>query len=115
MKKHETTLQKHVWKIIYVIPEDLKPSENNQAQTYEGIKEKANDLDRLVGLMKDKIKTSSKRQKIQTLTSTPPSWSIEKGKTEFDVSAYMVRKGYFRVTKTKERISALWRNKKICD
>ena len=57
------------------------------------MKEKADNLDRLVDLMKNKIKISNRRQKIQILTIAPASLSIEKTtyKTEFNVSAYMLR------------------------
>ena len=73
------------------MPEDLTLSENSQPENYKEMKVKADDLDRLVDLMKNKISTSNRRQKIQILTIAPASWSIEKTKTEFNVSAYMVR------------------------
>ena len=73
------------------MPEDLTLSENSQPENYKGMKAKADDLDRLVDFMKNKISTSNRQQKIQILTIAPASWSIEKTKTEFNVSAYMVR------------------------
>jgi hypothetical protein len=91
MKDQETTLQKKVAQVIDVMPEDLTPSESSQPENYKEMKEKADNLDRLVDLMKNKIKISNRRQKIQILTIAPASWSIEKTKTEFNVSTYMVR------------------------
>ena len=93
IKDQETTLTKKVAKVIDVMPEDLTPSESGQPENYKEMKEKADNLDRLVDLMKNKIKISNRRQKIQILTIAPASWSIEKTtcKTEFNVSAYMVR------------------------
>ena len=55
------------------------------------MKEKADNLDRLVDLMNNKMQSSNRRQKIQILTIAPSSWSIEKTKNEFNVSAYMVK------------------------
>ena len=40
--------------------------------------QKANDLDNLVELMKEKLKVSNKGEKIQILTLTPESWSLRK-------------------------------------
>jgi hypothetical protein len=93
IKDQETTLKKKVAKVIDVMPEDLTTSESGQPENYKEMKEKADNLDRLVDLMKNKIKISNRRQKIQILTIAPASWSIEKTtcKTEFNVSAYMVR------------------------
>ena len=68
MKDQETTLQKKVAQVIDVMPEDLTPSESSQPENYKEMKEKADNLDRLVDLMKNKIKISNRRQKIQILT-----------------------------------------------
>ena len=40
--------------------------------------QKANNLHKLVELMKEKLKVSIKREKIQILTLTPESWSLQK-------------------------------------
>ena len=45
----------------------------------------------LVQLMKEKLKVSNRRRKIQILTMSPRSWSIQKTKEEFQVSEYIVR------------------------
>lgn len=55
------------------MPEDLTLPEISQSQNYKDMKEKPDDLDRLVDLMKNKIRISSRRQKIQILTITPAS------------------------------------------
>ena len=44
----------------------------------QDMNQKANDLDKLVELMKEKLKVSNKREKIQILTLTPESWSFQK-------------------------------------
>ena len=91
LKEQETTAQKRVAKVIGVIPENLDPSESSQPDNYDELKEKADNLDRLVDLMKSKMQSCKRKQKIQILTIAPSSWSIEKTKNEFNVSAYMVR------------------------
>ena len=40
--------------------------------------QKANDLDNLVELMKEKLKVSNKGEKVQILTLKPESWSLRK-------------------------------------
>ena len=44
-----------------------------------------------VQLMKDKIRVSPKTERVKVLTMASPSWSINKTKDEFGVTAYMVR------------------------
>ena len=44
----------------------------------QDMNQKANDLDKLVELMKEKLKVSNEREKIQILTLTPESWSLQK-------------------------------------
>ena len=91
LNKLETTVQKRVAKVSGVLPENLEPSESSQPDNYNEIKEKADNLDRLVDLMKNKMQSSNRKQKILILTIAPSSWSIEKTKNEFNVSGYMVR------------------------
>jgi hypothetical protein len=45
------------------MPEDLTPSERGQPENYREMKEKADNLDRFVDFMKNKIKISNTRQK----------------------------------------------------
>jgi hypothetical protein len=47
---------------------------------------KADDLDKLIVLMQEKLKTSNRREKIQILTLVPDSWSLRKAAEEFITS-----------------------------
>ena len=68
-------------------------SESEGTKKGNELKSKSEDLDYLVSLMKDKLKTNlSRHQKIQILTIAPKSWSRRKVAEEFDVSEYLVRK-----------------------
>ena len=42
------------------------------------LQSKADDLDHLVECMKEKLKVSEEKQKLQILTLTPDSWSVRK-------------------------------------
>lgn len=56
------------------------------------IKDKADDLDRFMNLIKEKIKVSrNQREKIQLLTRVPISWSRKRIQEEFEVTDYAVR------------------------
>ena len=50
------------------------------------------DLDKLVQLMKEKLKLSHKREKIKILTLTTESWSLQKTAEKFKVSKATARK-----------------------
>ena len=54
--------------------------------------QKANDLGKLVELMREKLKVSKKREKIQILTLTPGSWSLRKTAKEFKLSKSTAQK-----------------------
>ena len=54
--------------------------------------QKANNLDKLVELIKQKLKVSNKRENIQILTLTPESWSLPKTAKEFKVSKATAQK-----------------------
>ena len=58
------------------------------------IEQKANDLDIMVDLMKEKNKISSRKVKIQILTMIPSSWTVRKTANFFGVSNYMVRQAF---------------------
>ena len=49
-----------------------------EVDSEQDMSQKANDLDKLVELMKEKLKVANKREKIQILTLTPKSWSLQK-------------------------------------
>ena len=54
--------------------------------------QKANDLDKLFELIKEKLNVSNKREKIQILTLTPEYWSLWKTAKEFKVSKAAAQK-----------------------
>ena len=54
--------------------------------------QKANYLDKLVEMVKEKLKESNKREKIQILILTPESWSLRKTEKEFNVSKATAQK-----------------------
>ena len=54
-------------------------------------KEKALELDKLHFLLKEKISSATRREKIKLLTLAPDSWSRERTAKFFNVSEYLVR------------------------
>ena len=54
--------------------------------------QKARDLDKLVELMKKKLKISNRSKTLQVLTLVPDSWSVRKAATEFNVSKQTIQK-----------------------
>ena len=52
---------------------------------------KANDFDKLMEQISDKLSTVSSREKVQLLTLTPESWSIKEASSYFQVSEYFVK------------------------
>lgn len=69
------------------------------------IVKKADDLDRLTLLMKEKIKISTFKEIVQILTMTPESWSREYAANFFNVSEHLVRKA--RILKNEMGIFAV--------
>jgi len=53
---------------------------------------KAADLDRLMKLMKEKIKNANFKVKVQVLTLIPESWSRKYAAEYFEVSEHLIRK-----------------------
>lgn len=53
---------------------------------------KCSDFDKLVDLLIEKCKVSSRKEKIQLLTLVPDSWSKQKTQKIFGVSEYLVRR-----------------------
>ena len=74
------------------------------------LKEKASDLDHLVGLIKEKLRVSSRREKMQLLTLTPDSWTLRKASHEFHVSKSTIEKAM----KVREEIGILGMPEKTC-
>ena len=79
--------------------------EKEPTKTSETLKQDSNDLKHLVNLMKEKVKASTRRRKIQILTLTPESWSIRKAAKEFQVSKKTIQKA--RKLKEEKGIMAL--------
>ena len=72
---------------------DLESTDNLiEVDSEQDMNQKANDLDKLVEMMKEKLKVSNKREKIQILTLTPESWSLRKTAKIFKVSKATARK-----------------------
>ena len=69
-------VSKRLATILHVQQSELESTDNsNKFDSEQDMNQKANDLDKLVELMKEKLKVSNKREKIQILTLTPESWS----------------------------------------
>lgn len=80
---------------VLKLPENDLEDSSDSSNECTSMAQKAEDLDHLVAAMKEKLKiTSRNRDKIQILTMTPRSWSIQKTITEFNVTGYMVRKAH---------------------
>ena len=92
--------------ILNVEQSELESTDNSiEVDSEQDMNQKANDLDKLVELMKEKLKVSNKREKIQILTLTPESWSLRKIAKEFKVSKATARKG--RILKEEKGILAV--------
>lgn len=94
IKAARQNLRKKVARVLHVPEEKLRKdssSDDESIASKREEKQKANDLDRLVELMKEKLPTVSRREKIRILTFAPPSWTREKIQRTFGVSQRMVR------------------------
>ena len=77
-------VSKRLATILNVQQSELESTDNSiEVDLEQDMNQKANDLDKLVELMKEKLKVSNKREKIQILTLTPESWSLRKTAKEF--------------------------------
>ena len=86
-------MSKRLATILNIQQSELQRTDNsNEVDSKQDMNQKANDLDKLVELMKEKLKVSNKREKIQILTLTPESWSLRKTAKEFKVSKATARK-----------------------
>lgn len=78
-------------KVCKVLERDFSPEKDNR-KIPNNILEKANNMDRLVDLIKERLETPvTYRERIQLLTLAPTSWSRKKVAEEFNVSEYAVR------------------------
>ena len=79
--------------ILNVQQSELESTDNStEIDSEQHMNRKENYFDKLVELMKEKLKASNKREKIQILTLTPESWSLRKTAKEFKVSKATARK-----------------------
>ena len=86
-------VSKRLATILNVPQSESETTDNSiEVDSEQDMNQKANDLDKLVELMKEKLKVSNKREKIQILTLTPESWSLRKTAKEFKVSKATARK-----------------------
>ena len=86
-------VSKRLAAILNVQQSDLDSTDNsNEVDSEQDMNQKANDSDKLNELMKEKLKVSNKREKIQILTLTTESWSLQKTAKEFKVSRATARK-----------------------
>ncbi|KAK2727367.1 hypothetical protein QYM36_008007 [Artemia franciscana] len=65
--------------------------QKTKKKTREILIKKVEDFDKLVGLLKEKLVSVGRSQKVQILTLVPESWSKKKVATEFQVTKYMVK------------------------
>ena len=92
---HVNNVSKRLATILNVQQSELKSTKNSiEVDSEQDMNQKANYLDKPVELMKEKLKASNKREKIQILTPTPGSWSLRKAAKEFKVSKTTARKAW---------------------
>ena len=90
---HVNEMSERLATILDVQQSKLESTENSiEVDSEQDMNQKANDLDKLVELMKEKLKVSNKREKIQILTLIPESWSLRKTAKELKVSKATARK-----------------------
>ena len=80
-------MSKRLATILNIQQSELESTDNfTEVDSERDMNQKANNLDKLVELMKEKLKVSNKTEKIQILTLTPESSSLRKTAKEFKVS-----------------------------
>ncbi len=92
-KEKQTKVQENMANVLDVDPKELENMNESDMNSKE-MKEKAKDLDIMVDLMKEKIKESSRKVKVQVLTMTPSSWTVRQTADFFGVSNYMARQAF---------------------
>ena len=84
MEKVNNEMSKRLATILNIQQSELESIDKSiQVDSEQDMNQKANNLHKLVELMKEKLKVSIKREKIQILTLTPESWSLQKTAKEF--------------------------------
>ena len=70
-------VSKRLATILNVQQSELESTDNSiEVDSEQDMNQKANDLDKLFELIKEKLNVSNKREKIQILTLTPEYWSL---------------------------------------
>ena len=86
-------VSKRLATILNVQQSELDSTDNSiEVDSKHDMNQKANDLEKLVELMEEKLKVSNKREKTQILTLTPESCSLRKTAKEFKVSKATAQK-----------------------
>ena len=91
LKQVEGAVSKKLATVLKVDESELE-ADGNQKNLEKDIQSKADDLDFLVECMKEKLKISNRKQKLQILTLIPNSWSVRKATEEFHVSKSTIQK-----------------------
>ena len=78
-------------KVAVALDVPIQNLETKQNESDTLIKQKADQLDRLMYLLKEKLKTTDYRSKVQMLTLVPQEWSIKSTASFFNGSEYIVR------------------------
>ena len=84
LKQVEDVITKKLVSVLKVDQTELKEYFQNNIPAETQLK--ANDLDNLVDCMKDKLKISNRRKRLQILTLVPNSWSLRKAAEVFQIS-----------------------------
>ena len=66
-------------------------SAKTTTELYQEVQEKAYEFDKIMILIKEKVMSSNKHEKVKLLTLTSDSWSRKKVAEFFNVSEYLVR------------------------
>ena len=82
--KKQDTMKSSIANLLEIEDNALNTSSDGEAD--KDMKTKANDLDRLMSLLKEKINISKRSDKIQLLTLVPTSWTYKRMVEEFSVT-----------------------------
>ena len=100
LNKAISVIQEKVARTLNVTPEEIN-LDISATEDVDLLQDKAENFDRLMELIKEKISTiTGNREIIQVLTLAPLSWSIKKVAEFFNVTEYAARKAR-RITKEK--------------
>ena len=101
LKEVEGAITKKLASVLKVNENEIET--NEQSNINKETQSKADDLDYLVECIKDKLKVSNRRGKLQLLTLVPNSWSVRKAANVFSVSKSTIQKA--RILKAEKGIA----------